>query len=72
MTESDVATINEENDTNDEQEIREACDEMREFFNQKLVEALLKATRHSLDLMRRRFFSGYLCQLFFRLRYITL
>ena len=63
MTESDVATINEENDTNDEQQIREACDEMREFFNQKLVEALLKATRHSLDLMRRRFFSGYLCQL---------
>lgn len=58
MTESDAAPVSEENDISDEQQIREACDELKEFFNQKLVESLLKATRHSLDVMRRRFFSG--------------
>lgn len=58
ITESDAAPVSEENDISDEQHIREACDELKEFFNQRLVESLLKATRHSLDVMRRRFFSG--------------
>jgi hypothetical protein len=55
---TDVSPACEETDVSDEQHIREACDELREFFNQRLVESLLKATRHSLDMLRRRFFSG--------------
>ncbi|XP_056012226.1 dynein axonemal heavy chain 8-like [Ostrea edulis] len=58
ITGSDLTPVCEETDVTDEQHIREACDELREFFNQRLVESLLKATRHSLDMLRRRFFSG--------------
>lgn len=47
----------EETDDTDEQSVREACDELKDHFNHRLVESLLKATRHSLDTMRRRFFS---------------
>lgn len=47
----------EDQDATDEQSILEACDELKDFFNNRLVESLLKATRHSLDTMRRRFFS---------------
>lgn len=47
----------EDQDSTDEQSILEACDELKDFFNNRLVESLLKATRHSLDTMRRRFFS---------------
>lgn len=48
----------EDSDVTDEQHIREACDELKEHFNHRLMESLLKATRHSLDVLRRRFFSG--------------
>ncbi|XP_052061669.1 dynein axonemal heavy chain 8-like [Mytilus californianus] len=48
----------EDHDTTEEQSILEACDELKDFFNNRLVESLLKATRHSLDTMRRRFFSS--------------
>ncbi|KAJ8316142.1 LOW QUALITY PROTEIN: hypothetical protein KUTeg_006156 [Tegillarca granosa] len=42
----------------DEQHIKDACDELRDYFNHRLMESLLRSTRHSLDVMRRRFFSG--------------
>ena len=49
----------EDMEVTEEQQIKEACEELREHFNHRLVESLLKATRYSLDVMRRRFFSGY-------------
>ena len=49
----------EELETNEDQIIREACDELTEHFKHRLVEALLRSTRHSLDLMRKRFLSRY-------------
>ncbi|OWF42162.1 dynein heavy chain 8, axonemal-like [Mizuhopecten yessoensis] len=56
---SDVQSVDDNvSDMSDEQNIREACDELKDSFNHRLVEALLKASRHSLDVMRRRFFSG--------------
>lgn len=65
IEESDIIAIDvpsepqniEDSDGTDEQSVREACDELKDYFNHRLVESLLKATRHSLDTMRRRFFS---------------
>ena len=48
-----------EPEANEDQIIREACDELKEHFKHRLVEALLRSTRHSLDLMRKRFLSRY-------------
>lgn len=50
--------VSEDSDIMDEQHIKEACDELRDYFNHRLMESLLRSTRHSLDVMRRRFFSG--------------
>ncbi|KAL4222174.1 Dynein heavy chain 8 [Mactra antiquata] len=44
-------------EANDEQTIKEACDELTEHFKHRLVESLLRSTRYSLDVMRKRFFS---------------
>ncbi|XP_052240013.1 dynein axonemal heavy chain 8-like isoform X2 [Dreissena polymorpha] len=52
-TESVVA----EDDVSDEQIIKAACEELNEHFKHRLVESLLRATRYSLDAMRKRFFS---------------
>ncbi|XP_053374157.1 dynein axonemal heavy chain 8-like [Mercenaria mercenaria] len=46
-----------EEDANEEQTVKEACDELNEHFKHKLVEALLRSTRYSLDVMRKRFFT---------------
>lgn len=48
-----------EEDANEEQTVKEACEELTEHFKHKLVEALLRSTRFSLDVMRKRFFSRY-------------
>ncbi|XP_071095783.1 dynein axonemal heavy chain 8-like [Haliotis cracherodii] len=48
----------EEFEISTEQQIKEACEELFEHFNHRLLDALLRATRHSLDVMRKRFFSG--------------
>ena len=47
----------EETEASEEQTIKEACDELSEHFKHKLVESLLRATRFSLDVMRKRFLS---------------
>lgn len=46
-------------DAGDEQSIKEACDELTDHFKHRIVEALLRATRYSLDVMRKRFFSRW-------------
>lgn len=46
-----------EGDAFDEQTIKEACDELTDHFKHRVVESLLRATRFSLDVMRKRFFS---------------
>lgn len=47
------------NGTNDEQQVKEACDELKEYFQNKLVDSLQRATRYSLDCMRKRLFYRY-------------
>lgn len=50
-----------DSEAGDEQTIKEACDELTEHFKHRLVESLLRSTRYSLDVMRKRFFSRYVC-----------
>ena len=45
----------EEPESSEEQVVKEACDELTEHFKHRLIEALLRSTRHSLDIMRKRF-----------------
>ncbi|WAQ93678.1 DYH8-like protein [Mya arenaria] len=46
-----------DSEQSDEQMIRDACVELTEHFKHRLVESLIRATRISLDVMRKRFFS---------------
>ena len=40
----------------DEQWLREECDELFNHFNHKCLDAVLRATKQSLDLIRKRVF----------------
>ena len=54
-TDVSAASATEEQETSQDQILREACTELTEHFKHRLVEALLRSTRHSLDAMKKRF-----------------
>lgn len=58
MTESELSLLAEANEQ--EQQLKQECKELFNHFNHKNVEAIVRATRLSLDAIKRRvFFSRY-------------
>ena len=45
-------------DHSTEHQVKISCKELFDFFKQKMLDALMRATRFSLDVMRKRFMMG--------------
>lgn len=61
-------TVDISSEQEEEQQLQEECTEMIAHFSQKMLEALLKATRLSLDTIKKRvFFSTYVTAILHRL-----